>query len=81
MYIACLQTHQIKEESQVLKYGKKLRRLRKQESWKYCIIASNTIFKEKKFVPSYALEGGELVSESLSTQRNLDANNRNKVFS
>jgi|GEM_PF-6798628 len=81
MYIACLQIHKIREEPQVLKYGEKLRRLRKQESWQYCIIASNTIFSEKKFVPSYAHEEGDFVSKSLSTQRSLNANNRNKVFS
>jgi hypothetical protein len=81
MYIACLQIHKIREEPQVLKYWKKLRRLRNQESWQYCIIASNTILSEEKFVPSYALEGGNFVGKSLSVQISLDANNRNKVFS
>jgi hypothetical protein len=50
-------------------------------SWQYCIIASNTFFSKKKFVPSYALEGGDFVSKSLSAKRSIDANNRNKVFS
>jgi hypothetical protein len=81
MSVACLQIHKIMEEPQVLKYGKKLRRLRKQERWQYSIIASNTIFGKKKFVPSYALEGADFVSKSLSAQRSLDINNRNKVFS